>query len=64
MFDALFLGVPDVDGLVFFGLSMTAFFGTFIGVTTDAAGGVVFQILLTVLALRLLWVAARESGLF
>jgi uncharacterized membrane protein YfcA len=25
---------------------------------------VVFQILLTVMALRLLWVAARESGLF
>ncbi len=40
MFDALFLGVPDVDGLVFFGLSLAAFMGTFIGVATGAAGGV------------------------
>ena len=38
--DAPFLGVPDVDSLVFFGLALTAFLGTFIGVATGAAGGV------------------------
>ena len=40
MVDAPFLGVPDVDSLVFFGLALTAFLGTFIGVATGAAGGV------------------------
>jgi uncharacterized membrane protein YfcA len=40
VFDAPFLGVPEIDGLVFFGLSATAFIGTLIGVATGAAGGV------------------------
>ena len=39
MVDAPFLGVPDVDGLVFLGLSFTAFAGSFIGVVTGTAGG-------------------------
>lgn len=39
MFDAPFLGVPDVDGIIFAGLSLTAFLGTFIGVVTGTAGG-------------------------
>lgn len=39
MFEAPFLGVPDIDGLVFAGLSFTAFAGTFIGVVTGTAGG-------------------------
>lgn len=39
MVDAPFLGVPDVDGLVFLGLTLTAFAGSFIGVVTGTAGG-------------------------
>jgi uncharacterized membrane protein YfcA len=39
LFEAPFLGVPDIDGLVFAGLSFTAFAGTFIGVVTGTAGG-------------------------
>ena len=39
LIDAPFLGVPDVDSLVFFGLSLTAFLGSFIGVVTGTAGG-------------------------
>lgn len=39
MFDAPFLGVPDVDSVIFFGLSLTAFAGSFIGVVTGTAGG-------------------------
>jgi len=37
--DAPFLGVPDVDSVIFFGLSLTAFLGSFIGVVTGTAGG-------------------------
>lgn len=39
MIDAPFLGVPDVDALTFFGLALTAFSGSFIGVVTGTAGG-------------------------
>lgn len=39
MFEAPFLGVPEIDGLIFAGLSFTAFAGTFIGVVTGTAGG-------------------------
>lgn len=39
MVDAPFLGVPDVDSVIFFGLSLTAFLGSFIGVVTGTAGG-------------------------
>lgn len=39
MVDAPFLGVPDVDSLVFAGLTLTSFLGTFIGVVTGTAGG-------------------------
>ena len=39
MVDAPFFGVPDVNNLVFFGLTITAFLGSFIGVVTGTAGG-------------------------
>lgn len=43
-----FLGVPGVDGLVFLGLSVLGFFGTFIAVVTGTAGGL---LVLAILAL-------------
>ena len=46
--DAPFLGVPDVGGVLFLGMAALAFVGTFIGVTTGTAGGL---LVLAVMAL-------------
>ena len=37
--EAGFLGVPDVDGLIFFGLSVASLFTAFIVAVTGSAGG-------------------------
>jgi uncharacterized membrane protein YfcA len=42
-----FLGVPDVDAWIFFGLSIAAFFTSIVGVVTGTAGGL---LLLAVMA--------------
>lgn len=46
--DAPFLGVPDVGGVLFLGMAALAFVGTFIGVVTGTAGGL---LVLAVMAL-------------
>ena len=47
MIETQFLGVPDVDAWIFFGLSITAFFTSIVGVVTGTAGGL---LLLAVMA--------------
>lgn len=39
--EAQFLGVPGVDGWIFSGLVLAAFFTTFLGIVSGAAGGLV-----------------------
>lgn len=39
--ESQFLGVPDINGWVFSGLALAAFFTTFLGVVSGAAGGLV-----------------------
>lgn len=39
--ESQFLGVPDIDGWIFSGLALAAFFTAFLGILSGAAGGLV-----------------------
>jgi uncharacterized protein len=46
--DAQYLGVPDINGWIFWGMSLAAFVTTFLGSITGAAGGLVLLAIMAI----------------